>query len=344
MFKNIRIYLLTNLFAIISFFCGLTNASLQLDSNSNLDRKQTYLTEYQTNILQQTLRQKEAFLSGCRDCTFATYQQAPINCQEKYSRLFNKYAVNIYITLGYMDSTGGQYGKYKILPNSSIDQSAKQAIKNMLTKSCNAMNGACGFLINTNNSNHLRKTVHFKNNYALVNIYLEHSSHTSDLSINTTSEIKDQISQTQKAENNFFSSLNNSDITIYLGHARSGGGPDFAPPVLNKSGKADYYGYYKTQKPGLKKLIRALSESAKKPEFLAILGCKSDDLFSQKIMSAYGSNNLTLLTNSDVIDMSSGLKELYHTVDGLLRFECFETLERSINIINPRSGSKAIIN
>lgn len=172
MLKNVRIYLLITLFTAMSAFCRLTLAHSPADSVSTLDRTQVYLTNYQTEILQQTLRQKEAFLSTCRDCKYASYQQAPLSCHNKYSRIFNKSIVNIYITLGYMDSVGGQYGEYKLLPNSSIDQSAKQALQRMFTKSCNALNGACGFQANTNNSNHLRKTVYFNNNYATVNIYL----------------------------------------------------------------------------------------------------------------------------------------------------------------------------
>ena len=123
----------------------------------------------------------------------------------------------------------------------------------------------------------------------------------------------------------FKNSLSTNDVVLYLGHARSGGGPDFTLPVLNKNNHVDY-GYYKVHKPGLTSLISGLSST--NPKVLGILACKSTGLFSGTLKKYLPHS--TLITADELFDYNDILPTGLNIIEAVAQQSCNMNFEKII--------------
>lgn len=97
-----------------------------------------------------------------------------------------------------------------------------------------------------------------------------------------------QIEKSEKAQKTFFDSFQSADFVFYLGHSRSGGGPDFFPPRILDSSKETDYAWYKETRENKTAMIEALQKLPvdKKPAMIALLGCSSQLHFYRKLKEA----------------------------------------------------------
>jgi hypothetical protein len=125
----------------------------------------------------------------------------------------------------------------------------------------------------------------------------------------------------QKSESNFLGGVNKGATTLYIGHSRDGGGPDFSPPILGK-GKHVNYDFYRKKCPGLKQLQEALhrreAQTGKDKPVLALISCASADHFTNRNLS----ENLDLHAVKGLIYYSEaldqGLTEISNYIQKLL--------------------------
>ncbi|HRO67672.1 MAG TPA: hypothetical protein PL182_08925, partial [Pseudobdellovibrionaceae bacterium] len=121
--------------------------------------------------------------------------------------------------------------------------------------------------------------------------------------------------RSERAEAVFLNSLKDSDLVVYVGHSRDGGGPDFKVPRLNGS-RVDYP-YYRANRPGLKKLLSALKSGHRRARGLAILSCDSTKFFRGPIQKA--APGLTTMTIAGQVYSEDLLAEGLVAMDFFLR-------------------------
>ena len=271
--------------------------------------------------------------SLCPNCSFTLDQygdQAPPECQKKYDQLFEKENIDVKITLGYYDAPDAPG-----LRNLALDSYIESAIEDQLDQPCFEGYEAkvCGFTkveseVNPQDNRPvptkwirpvwipsgktdekgepilIRKT---------MTVHLMRSSESAKDSDNRGANKEKQGARTKAAMDFFRESLSDgTDVSIYLGHSRNGGGPSTGPAIttnnrndtcpkamdskygqdlefLNsgdvKKERRIAYKCYTNSKAsksaGLSKkaMIDKLKESESKPKILAMLSCSSTDHF-----------------------------------------------------------------
>jgi hypothetical protein len=319
-------------FAALILCFSLAQTALAYDSSTN---------NYVNRLFARARALNADMLEECENCTFASSPAADPVCRDTYNSVFVKREVNIHIAFGYMDDSENAEGDYfagkRLQFNESIDDRALGGLIHQLVQPCRDEGGACGFTRDALDQKLLRKTVNYRGQTTLVQLHVTNGSATPILSINTAEGQKRQALATWVAEQNFFGSLDTSDLTIYTGHARSGGGPDFNPPVRRGDGHPDYEGYYRVKTPGLKRLVSALRGAKSHPKLLALIACKSDDLFRTPVLRA--APGMGFMATSDLMYFDDGFINTFLVLDGFLRQECDETFQRTLATLKTRNGS-----
>lgn len=264
-------------------------------------------------------------------------QSTPNTCNQQVLKMREDGVLNILVAFGYMDVSGGQdfsdsgtslYGNGDVL-----DGDAKKALVNKLRARCPSgdRSMACGF---RGNGNTLRKTIRdrWSNTRIQVNIILESSSVTSSDQANKGQYSSRQQNASQHVKGQFLGALKSYDAVIYMGHARSGGGPDFKPPVLYNNGAVNY-GYYRQQREGIRSMLGVLgSQSA---PVIGVLACKSTGLFASSIRRK--ASNSLLVTADELFDYNDILPTGYAMLEGIISQSCSDEFSR-LTKIQPASA------
>jgi hypothetical protein len=286
-------------------------------------------------------------LGDCENCSFAQSPNADPVCQNQYDQVFGKSEVNVHVAFGYMDDSehpeGGHYAGVHLLANESIDNGALAGMIYQLVQPCRGDTGACGFTRHPVDQFLLSKQIQYRGRTVTVNLHMTNGSATPVFQVNTAEGRARQALATRISEENFFDTLGTSDLTVYNGHARSGGGPDFNPPIRRSlDGHPDYAGYYRIKQPGLKHLVSSLKKAPKQPPLLALIACDSDDLFRSTVQKA--APHTGLVTTSDLFYFENGFTATFLVVDSFLRQECGPTFEQSLRTLRTRNGAYLKLN
>jgi hypothetical protein len=251
--------------------------------------------------------------------------------------------IDILLAFGYMDVSGGQDFKdsgAKLYGNgNTLDIDARNALENTLMTECltlnvnhqNVTNSACGF---RKAGGKLTKTIRdrFTNKNIRVTVQLVAPSVSSIDSQNQTSS--KQKNQSDQVRSQFLSGLQTKDVVVYLGHARSGGGPDFYPPVLLSNGHVNY-SYYKQKQEGIRSMLGALKQANEPASVVAVLACKSTGLFAGSIKKY--TPHSTVITAGELFDYNDILPTGYAIVEAIVGQNCGEGFNRIVKA-NPSSA------
>lgn len=126
-----------------------------------------------------------------------------------------------------------------------------------------------------------------------------------------------QSRATERAENAFFGDIEQSDLLLYWGHHRGGGGPDFAPARRLKTGAVDM-AFYKKEQPGLKRLEKALIDAKSRPKLIGIFAGAGDRFSNVLIKSAPQTGFVT--GHAGYVD--SEFSQAYTMLEGVLQKRC----------------------
>lgn len=255
-------------------------------------------------------------------------------CQDRYSSLLKDGVLDIRIALGYFDWTTGSplryYGEnYGYSP--SMDIGGFYALSSILTSSCRGNNQLCGFRRESGNMYRFSKPIRIRGKTYTARVEVQFSSETELLSRNTGRYSANQSSRSQYTESFFKNALRNADVTFYFGHSRNGGGPDFNPPVfVPGTNKLNYSGYYKAKRPGLNKMINALSSSDDPTEIVGMFSCDSRDHFLRKIRAV--SPHTGVITSLDILTVTEVWTAMNGALDSLLRGQCQKSFYQSLRM------------
>ncbi|MEO0335396.1 MAG: hypothetical protein AAF202_03325 [Pseudomonadota bacterium] len=257
------------------------------------------------------------------------------SCEPQIVRAHQDGVLNITLALGYMDVSGnldavvGDNRKYTL--GSAVDPQGYNSIADFLTRKCTSSRSPvqlCGF---RKSRGRFTKTFR-KPKRVRVQINLISSAHTSSDSRNR--QDPKQVTKSEQAQNKFLNALKNQDVVIYMGHARSGGGPDFSPPVYSSGHQVDYSHYRRTQ-PGLRAMLGALAATTSDAPIIGLLACKSTGLFSSAVRAnAPGS---MLVTADTLFDYDEILPTGLAMVGAVIGHQCGDSLTRAmkVGVTNP---------
>lgn len=247
--------------------------------------------------------------------------------------------IDITIVFGYMDVSGGQNfndsGSHLYGNGNVLDLDAKQALKSLLVSSCThgRKSVACGF---RGNGDRLRKTIRdrWTGQRLQVNIQLASPAVTGVNRLNIGQYSRQQQRSSQRTQNIFLNALQAQDVTIYMGHARSGGGPDFSPPILKSNGHVNYPLYRKQQK-GIGSMIAALRQAREPSSVIGVLACKSTGLFASRIRRASPSS--ILITADELFDYKDILPTGYGIIEAVVGQRCAGEFSNVVKV-QPKSS------
>ena len=278
------------------------------------------------NTFDQLIEQEKDLLTRInRTSIRSTDKYAPANCKRKYQDLFSNRKVRILLALGYAD-TGS---------DTVLDYLSHSAFKRKLTEPCGPDNYSCGFRASKYDPDLLLKAESDptgERNH-LIEIKLIRGAYTYSDKKNVSSE----IIETQKAfceatTIKFFSEIaSGTDVIIYSGHSRNGGGPDFCPPN-RKADQHVNYPWYEKNRPGMQTMLGSmkLAVNAGKPnKVVAMLSCSSQKHFFKDLMAVNPSAGY-LLTKR-LATFAEVTKDAYATLDSLLSQRCEDGFKMSFD-------------
>lgn len=254
----------------------------------------------------------------------------PSTCRQQLLNISSDNIIDITLGFGYMDVSQGQEASGSFYQSGDVlDQDAKDAFETILTSSClREHNYACGFhKAGAYLVKRMRNRLTGRN--MQVNIQLLSPSITSNDSQNKNRYLAEQQRSSQQAKAHFLSALQTADAVIYLGHARSGGGPDFLPPVLTANGHVDYSSYRRDQ-AGIRAMVAALNQAPRPTPLLGLLACKSTDLFARSIRRA--SPGSILVSADALFDYNDILPTGYAILEAVISQRCSDDFEKVIRV------------
>jgi hypothetical protein len=264
-------------------------------------------------------------------------ENVPATCYSQISNMASDGEIKITVAMGYMDVSRGQEASYTADSYYQIghvlDRDAQEGLEYAITADCaNRNHFACGF---RKSGRHYTKQIQdrWSGRRKTVKIELISSSVSVVNANNVGPLLREQTASSQNAESRFLSSFVSSDVVLYLGHARSGGGPDFSPPILNSNGSVNY-SYYKEHRPGLRKMLSAVSQG--QTPIVGLLACKSTGLFSRSVKNQSPSS--LIVSADDLFDYNDILPTAYATIEAVVGQRCGSTFEDIVRIVPGSSG------
>ncbi len=254
-------------------------------------------------------------------------------CENRYDGILKDGVLDIRIILGYFDWTTGsavRYDNKNYGLSPSMDLGGYRALANILTAPCKGTGQLCAFTQDRQNPYLYTKNVRIHGKAYRARVEVHHSSYSEILRTNTVTASDLQRNRTEFAQDFFRKSLQNADVTFYLGHSRNGGGPDFSPPrFVGGSNKVDYKNYYQVERPGFKRLLSAL-DSPNQTKILGLFSCDSRDHFYGKIRKL--APNTGVISSTAVLNLTDVWTAMMGGLDSLLRGQCQQSFYRSLRL------------
>jgi hypothetical protein len=234
-------------------------------------------------------------------------------CNKTYKAIFSKSTVKIRVVFGYKDARPARFVG---------DRHERVAFVQRLLEPCTGSDFACGFTRSPKNSDLFAKTVVGTDERSVqVRLWVVNSSVGSDDAANRDDPFQSWRSHYAAAA--FYTGVSESDIVLYNGHSRFGGGPDFSPPRLAARDQIDA-GYYIAERPGISKLLESLKKAQKseggiQAKVLGLYSCSSSQHFTQEINQTA---NLRLLSSRKLVYYADALEDSLSDLSNILQVRC----------------------
>jgi hypothetical protein len=233
-------------------------------------------------------------------------------CLNRYQSLYQDGVLNVTVGFGYWDNSPGEF---------VFDQFISNGLRVALMAPCSPGVNVCGF---KRSGDLFTKTVRGpdgKPNRFTINLLS--SSLSSDNVANTTVNRVKQYAHCEAVTRNYFNEIaRGSEVVMYVGHARNGGGPDFCPPVRDGR-KHTNYPWYEANRPGFNRLLTSLAtaESIGKPnQIVGLYSCYSRRHF-HKEMARTSPKTGFVLTDVEISSIDA-LNSLVTTLDAVIAQKC----------------------
>ncbi len=291
---------------------------------------------YQIN---ETLNRTKELTPKCEDCglymTGRDSEKSPA-CRKTYKDLFKiretqtqepkePVEIDMRLLFGYMDNVGEVDDFYAGVASMAV-----------LTSDCEPGVFACGFKRDPKDMQMLRKTVQVmgpdgKLRRRTIKLKVAWSSVRSEEKLNRGVFAEQQRERTGVMEREWVDGLQKSDVLLYVGHAREGGGPDFGPPKVNPKTRRTDFDWHRKNGPGVRVMEETLASSVKTPKILGLFACYAQDHWAEKLKKAAPKSGLIMTGDSE---FEAIVGQAIATIDSTLGLRCEEEFGRSVNVIN----------
>jgi len=234
------------------------------------------------------------------------------NCQKEYLNIFANDEINMTVAFGYDD----------VSEKLSNDQKSLDIFVKTLTAKCPRWGQRlCGFTLKSKNPTVLVKKVFGPDGRPrTLKVTADAASVSPDNEANRINPL--QKIQSQSVQNLFLKGLETSQVTIYMGHSRDGGGPSFAPPKLNSKGHVDY-NYYHKNKVDKNLMVKSLAKSPLMSRIVALISCSSIRWFSRSIENQAPSSGIIGTTEAFT---TGNFKETWPLMEKIFSYQCLSDL------------------
>lgn len=269
-------------------------------------------------------------------------QGSDAKCDNFYSHVRRTGEMKIILGIGYYDFSEGEPFKFSYRPdgslssidydfgmNATLDQTIIQVYRELLTSKCRGSLEFCGFEertagvftkdVRSPEGARIRATIEMRS----PSVSTSHTQNVGPLKAQ-------QDAKSAEVTSWFFGSIDGADMVVYNGHARKGGGPDFAPPLLlsNKHVNYDWYGRHI---PGLTRLTNALSAAQQKPAAIMLMACNSTKLFESQVEKAAPNiaySGMNLVPETGLVPAKGTIAG----IDSFLKMQCQSGLNQELQV------------
>lgn len=236
---------------------------------------------------------------------------ADADCQNDYLTLMAKSEINVTVAYGYFDVTDGTTWDNKILNQFLTTMTAP--CKTWHTKSCGFKKTGKGPFVLT------RKMTGPDGLIKTVKITVDAPSVSTDNNANLSNPL--QKTKSQAVKTMYLNGLRNSEVTLYLGHSRDGGGPDFDPPKM--SGTHVDYDWYHSNPKDKKEMLNVLAENPNKARIVGFFSCSSIRWFSKGVSVGAPASGFI---GTDNTFWTSAFEQVYPFIEKIFSYQCVDKL------------------
>lgn len=259
-------------------------------------------------------------------------------CLSAYQTLYQNPELRVRVALGYFN-----YDYDEDADDANVfDPSSREQLEEYLMQPCADQTYlACEFTKDEKTGN-LEKTIvgpDLKPRKLILEI--QNSANTVSDSNNRIEGRNQQLAQSASSKSFFLDGFTQSDVLIYGGHSRDGGGPSFEPPRLIrersracrnskldhmesciKNGLETDYDWYHHHRVGEQAMLQAISRARSKqlPKMLVLASCFSENHFGAHIRAA--APKMALFTTRSLIANTSISGMILTTIQSLARQSC----------------------
>ncbi|MGE4131050.1 MAG: hypothetical protein AB7F86_05395 [Bdellovibrionales bacterium] len=252
-------------------------------------------------------------------------------CRKAYSALTKDGALTILVTFGYKDSRPLRFVG---------DRYERAVFVDRLLRPCTPFEVVCGFEQESGNPEFFsKKLIWYDHRERVVQVQVLASSVGPDDEWNRSSRI--QKWHSERTLRLFRRAMVKSDVVFYDGHSRTGGGPDFFPPLLRKNNQVDY-GHYQKEKPGVQFLLADLerAKGSRQPRLLGLFSCDSSVHFQKTLLKA--KPKMGLIASEALLHQSDAMDNMVSALSALLKGECSEKFNERLRSGDPMRGSQIV--
>lgn len=236
-------------------------------------------------------------------------------CSTMQEALYKKSTIRIRMVFGYKDARPARFVG---------DRHERLAFLERITSVCaDEKSESCGFARSHSNADLFMKKSIIKGKERKILLWVVNSSVGTDDQENQTDPF--QRWKSKYAEQAFLSGLRDTDVVMYDGHSRFGGGPDFYSPKLASDGTVDPTSYQE-DRPGLTKMMSSLKGSVRpkagpfsKLKLLGLFSCSSSQHFTEDIHTV---SKAGMVTSKVLMYYSDALEQSLATVNDVLLGRC----------------------
>lgn len=323
-------------FLAVTAFAGLTAITLSAQAQSQSFSPSSQLARGWNAHLYIPFMQNLAAYKN----TPARSADEQARCDRFYANVNQKKEMKITLGLGYYDASEGepfsfQYrnaaGQLEMADfgmNATIDIAYDDLYRELFTRRCEGSLQLCGFK-EISRGVFEKKVKNPKGKKLRAVIELRHASQTPSHAENVGPQSSLQQAKSDATTSWFFGQVSRTDLLVYNGHSRKGGGPDFHPPKLRSNLHVNY-AWYEKNAPGITRLTSALASAQQKPAAILMMSCNSNKLFASKIDRVAGGMPL-VSTNAVPPSGTSPTKGALAGMDAFLRFQCEAGFQQELN-------------
>ncbi|MES2965306.1 MAG: hypothetical protein V4760_15580, partial [Bdellovibrionota bacterium] len=253
----------------------------------NVDEAQDFqdLNEIAGYYMDEALLKTKDMQPTCFDCDPAQPNAPSQACRDTYSDLYSKDTLDFRYVFGYIDDYNAEDGAARAAAIENLMRPCGTVLQGESGRT--TLRGACGFTYETEDDDEvLVKTMRGPDGKEKkIRLTTVHSSISPNLAKNRGPMAAAQAVQSRRAREVFESGLNGSDMLIYVGHGRDGGGPSFEPPRLLPSGKPNLDWYNRTHQ-SRDAMFSRLSTATRPPKLLGMFACYTERYFADGVRNA----------------------------------------------------------